>query len=42
VPSAKEMAPIAFEKYKKGQFENVAYFEPYYLKDFVIQSKKKV
>ncbi|MFC4218737.1 tRNA (adenosine(37)-N6)-threonylcarbamoyltransferase complex dimerization subunit type 1 TsaB [Flagellimonas marina] len=41
VPSAKEMAPIAFEKYKKGQFEDVAYFEPYYLKDFVIQSKKK-
>ncbi len=41
VPSAKEMAPIAFEKYKKGHFEDVAYFEPYYLKDFVIQSKKK-
>ncbi len=41
VPSSKEMAPIAFEKYKKGQFEDVAYFEPYYLKDFVIQSKKK-
>ena len=40
-PSAKEMALIAFEKYKKGQFEDVAYFEPYYLKDFVIQSKKK-
>jgi len=41
VPSAKEMAPIAFEKYKKGQFEDVAYFEPFYLKDFIIQSKKK-
>ncbi|WP_036382524.1 tRNA (adenosine(37)-N6)-threonylcarbamoyltransferase complex dimerization subunit type 1 TsaB [Muricauda sp. MAR_2010_75] len=41
VPSAKEMAPIAFEKYKKGQCEDIAYFEPYYLKDFVIQSKKK-
>lgn len=41
VPSAKEMAPIAFEKYNKGQFEDVAYFEPYYLKDFVVQSKKK-
>ena len=41
VPSAKEMATIAFEKYKKGQFEDVAYFEPFYLKDFIIQSKKK-
>jgi tRNA threonylcarbamoyladenosine biosynthesis protein TsaB len=41
VPSAKEMAPIAFEKYKRDQFEDVAYFEPYYLKDFVIQTKKK-
>ncbi|AEM70925.1 universal protein YeaZ [Allomuricauda ruestringensis DSM 13258] len=41
VPSAKEMASIAFKKYEAGQFENVAYFEPYYLKDFVLQQKKK-
>nr|WP_299073781.1 tRNA (adenosine(37)-N6)-threonylcarbamoyltransferase complex dimerization subunit type 1 TsaB [uncultured Allomuricauda sp.] len=41
VPSAKEMARIAFKKYQEGTFEDVAYFEPYYLKDFVLQGKKK-
>ena len=41
VPSAREMAPLAFKKFEAKQFEDVAYFEPYYLKDFVIQSKKK-
>lgn len=41
VPSAREMAPLAFKKFQAKQFEDVAYFEPYYLKDFVIQSKKK-
>lgn len=41
VPSSKQMASIAFEKFKSNQFEDVAYFEPYYLKDFVLQQKKK-
>lgn len=41
VPSAKEMALIAFHKCISKQFEDVAYFEPYYLKDFVLQQKKK-
>lgn len=40
-PSAKEMAKLAFKKYKQSDFEDVAYFEPYYLKDFILQSKKK-
>ncbi|WP_318344012.1 tRNA (adenosine(37)-N6)-threonylcarbamoyltransferase complex dimerization subunit type 1 TsaB [Flagellimonas baculiformis] len=40
VPSAKQMGPIAYKKYQAKQFEDVAYFEPYYLKDFVLQSKK--
>ncbi len=35
MPSANEMSLLANEKYKKSDFENVAYFEPYYLKDFV-------
>jgi len=35
LPSAKEMVEIAVSKYKIGDFENVAYFEPYYLKDFI-------
>lgn len=40
-PSSKEMASIAFSKYKKGDFEDVAYFEPYYLKDFILGGGKK-
>jgi tRNA threonylcarbamoyladenosine biosynthesis protein TsaB len=34
-PSAKYMAKISEEKFQKELFEDVAYFEPYYLKDFV-------
>ena len=41
VPSAKDMVSIACKKYESKQFEDVAYFEPYYLKDFVLQQKKK-
>ncbi len=41
VPSAKDMVSMAFKKYRSKQFEDVAYFEPYYLKDFVLQQKKK-
>lgn len=40
VPSAAQMGPIAYKKYLAKQFEDVAYFEPYYLKDFVLQTKK--
>tara|TARA_R110000868_G_scaffold50886_6_gene162038 strand:- start:1149 stop:1829 length:681 start_codon:yes stop_codon:yes gene_type:complete len=40
VPSAKEMAAISSDKYIIADFEDVAYFEPYYLKDFVMQTKK--
>ncbi|TCK67549.1 tRNA threonylcarbamoyladenosine biosynthesis protein TsaB [Winogradskyella wandonensis] len=41
LPSASTMGVIAHNKYKKSDFEDVAYFEPYYLKDFVaIKSKK--
>lgn len=42
VPSAKEMASLSFEKFKEKDFEDVAYFEPYYLKDFMVQGKKAV
>lgn len=41
VPSAEDMVSMAFEKFESKQFEDVAYFEPYYLKDFVLQQKKK-
>ena len=33
--SAKGMALIAEKRYENKQFEDVAYFEPFYLKDFV-------
>lgn len=36
LPSAKEMAALAFAKYQKEDFEDVAYFEPFYLKDFFL------
>ena len=39
-PSAKEMAKISDEKYKKNDTVDVAYFEPYYLKDFMVTAKK--
>lgn len=35
LPSAQQMGPFVELKFKEGSFENVAYFEPYYLKDFV-------
>ncbi len=40
-PSAKEMATLSFKKYEQKKFENVAYFEPFYLKDFVATPEKK-
>lgn len=42
-PSARFMLPLALKAYKDEQFEDIAYFEPFYLKDFVaIKSKNKV
>lgn len=38
-PSAKEMCELSFEKYKISDFVDVAYFEPFYLKDFVLAKK---
>jgi len=40
LPSAKEMCKLAFDKYKKNDTEDVAYFEPYYLKDFIALKAK--
>jgi tRNA threonylcarbamoyladenosine biosynthesis protein TsaB len=34
-PSASFMGRISYKSYKKGLFEELAYFEPFYLKDFV-------
>ena len=35
LPSAREMIQLAGEKFSNKNFEDVAYFEPYYLKDFM-------
>ena len=35
LPSANELGKLAFLKFLRNDFENVAYFEPYYLKDFI-------
>jgi len=40
-PSAKEMSKISFDKYKISDIVDVAYFEPYYLKDFMMAPPKK-
>lgn len=34
-PSARYMATLAHEAFMQNQFKDVAYFEPFYLKDFV-------
>ena len=40
VPSAGDMPVLAFQKFQNQQFEDSAYFEPFYLKDFLILKKK--
>ena len=40
-PSAKYLVKKAVEKYRVRDFEDVAYFEPFYLKDFQGVKKKK-
>ena len=39
-PSAKNLGILAKAKFENKDFEDVAYFEPYYLKDFVAGKKK--
>lgn len=41
VPSARGMASLAERAFAEGRFEDVAYFEPFYLKDFVVTTSKK-
>lgn len=35
-PSSKEISQLSFEKFTNNDFEDVAYFEPFYLKDFLM------
>ena len=41
-PLAKWMMPLAEKKMMNGEYEDVAYFVPYYLKDFVAKMPKKL
>ncbi len=41
-PSAHALGLLAFARYKANQFEDVAYFEPFYLKDFIATTPKKL
>ena len=41
-PRADAMAALAQQAFARGSFEDVAYFEPFYLKDFVATTPKKL
>ncbi len=38
-PSAQDMSSLSYSKFLSQQFEDVAYFEPFYLKDFLLTKK---
>ncbi len=40
-PSAVGLASLAQAKFERGEFEDIAYFEPFYLKDFVVTKSKR-
>jgi tRNA threonylcarbamoyladenosine biosynthesis protein TsaB len=39
-PSANQMSEMSYQKFINNNFEDLAYFEPFYLKDFLITTKK--
>ncbi len=41
LPSAREMVPLSHTKQQEREFEDIAYFEPFYLKDFILQGGKR-
>lgn len=41
-PIARNMYPLAERKFAQQRFEDVAYFEPYYLKDFIAGTQKNL
>lgn len=40
-PKASSMLTPALERFARGEFEQIAYFEPFYLKEFAITPSKK-
>lgn len=41
-PSAKELSKLSYSKFLNKEFEDTAYFEPFYLKDFIAGKPKKL
>jgi len=41
-PSARYLGALAYDKLTRGQFEDLAYFEPFYLKSFKAGTPKKL
>lgn len=41
-PSVKGMVSLVEEKYEKGLFEDIVYFEPFYLKNFIAGKPKSI
>ena len=41
-PLAKNMFPLAEKAMMRGEFQDAAYFEPFYLKEFVALKSKKL
>ncbi|MGC6525699.1 MAG: tRNA (adenosine(37)-N6)-threonylcarbamoyltransferase complex dimerization subunit type 1 TsaB [Flavobacteriaceae bacterium] len=41
LPSAEQMCRLSFNKFQAEEFEDLAYFEPFYLKDFIAIPSKK-
>jgi tRNA threonylcarbamoyladenosine biosynthesis protein TsaB len=39
--SASHLNALALKKFRDSEFENLAYFEPFYLKDFLLTTSKK-
>jgi tRNA threonylcarbamoyladenosine biosynthesis protein TsaB len=40
IPSAAKLGEMAFRKFNSNQFEDLAAYEPYYLKDFMVKKPK--
>ena len=40
-PKASSMASLAVKEYNTGNFKDIAYFEPFYLKQFIATTSKK-
>lgn len=40
-PSARGLVALAQKAFNEGSFEDIAYFEPFYLKDFVVKKSTK-